>query len=259
MISKNMSPVNEFSPSLWAKLEQELETAVRETKGTRVAAFDADGTLWDADAGETFFDWQIANCALSAFKGIDPWQRYRDLKNPDPRVGYVWLAQISAGSTLNQVRSWADACFKEHKPWPVFESQRRLMEKLRSLDFEIYVVTASVKWAVEPVAALLGIDFDHVIGIETEVVGGVVTDIVKPPVTWRDGKAEGLLARTKGVRPILAAGNTYGDIALLELATHVRLALSTQGSAGGLFDEETKLVEHATSANWSVHPFRARK
>ncbi len=258
MISKKMSPVNEFSPALWSKLERELETAVRETKGHRIATFDADGTLWDADAGETFFDWQIRNCALPAFKGLDPWQKYRDLKNPDPRVGYVWLAQISKGASLNEVRSWAATCFREHQPWPVFDSQRLLIEKLRSLDFEIFVVTASIKWAVEPVAALVGIDFDHVIGIETEVVNGIVTDIVKPPITWRDGKAVGLLARTGGVRPILAAGNTYGDIALLELATHVRLALSTQESAGGLFDEETKLVEHAVRETWNVHPFRPR-
>ena len=150
MISKNASPVNEFDPSLWSSLVSTLEQATHDAHGPRIAAFDADGTLWDADAGETFFDWQIRNCQLPAFRGVDPWQRYHELKNPDPRVGYVWLAQINAGQTLEQVRAWADQCFKNSAPWPVLESQRRLIQKLRELKFDIYVVTASVKWAVEP-------------------------------------------------------------------------------------------------------------
>ncbi len=257
MISKNQTPVNEFSPELWSQIETVLRQ--RAAQGGRlIAAFDADGTLWDADAGETFFDYQIRKCDLPALQGIDAWARYRDLKKPDPRVGYVWLAQISAGFSLAQVRAWASACFSELAPWPVFESQRRLITLLRSLGYEVFVVTASIKWAVEPVAALLGIDHDHVIGIETEVRDGVVTDIVKPPITWRDGKPEGLLAKTGGVRPVLCAGNTYGDIALLQAATHVRLALSTQDSPGGLFDEETRLFEHASSEKWHIHPFRRR-
>jgi phosphoserine phosphatase len=258
MLTKNTTPVNEFSSSLWDLLSSQLEAAAAEAKGPKIAAFDADGTLWDADAGETFFDWQIKNNDLAEFKGRDPWAHYKALKKPDPRVGYVWLAQINEGKKLSEVREWAAQCFAEKKPWPVFESQRRLIEKLRSLGFEIYVVTASVKWAVEPVAALLRIDYDHVIGIETKVVDGVVTKEVKPPITWREGKAEGLLAKTGGVRPILASGNTFGDIALLECATHIRLALSTQDQAGGLFDEETKLVEHASEKRWHMHAFRAR-
>lgn len=258
MISKNASPVNEFSPELWDSLESVLRSAAHASSGRRIAAFDADGTLWDADAGETFFDWQIHNCKLTAFEGLDPWKHYHDLKKPDPRVGYVWLAQISAGQPLAEVRKWAVECFRSLPPWPVFDSQRRLIALLRELDFEVYVVTASIKWAVEPVAALLGIDFDHVIGIETEIRDGLVTDIVKPPITWRDGKAEGLLAATGGVRPILCAGNTYGDIALLQTATHVRLALSTQSEPGGLYDEETKLFEHASTEKWHIHPFRPR-
>lgn len=258
MISKNQTPVNEFSPDLWASIESTLRSAAQSATGPLVAAFDADGTLWDADAGETFFDWQIHNCDLAAFKGINPWKRYHDFKNPDPRVAYVWLAQISAGHKLSEVRAWAAECFKSAGPWPVFSSQRRLIELLRSLGIEVYVVTASIKWAVEPVAALLGIDFEHVLGVETEVRDGVITDIVKPPITWRDGKAEGLLAKTGGVRPVLAAGNTYGDIALLDCATHVRLALSTQEKPGGLFDEESKLVDHARASKWHIHPFRQR-
>lgn len=258
MLSKNETPVNEFSPQLWNTLSNQIDKAAAETRGRRIAAFDADGTLWDSDAGETFFDWQIKNCDLPELKKRDAWAHYKALKKPDPRVAYVWLAAINEGRKLSEVRAWAKQCFDEQTPWPVFESQRRLVEKLRSHNFEIFIVTASVKWAVEPLGALLGIDFDHVLGVETEVVDGVVTNTTKPPITWREGKAEGLLTKTGGVRPLLASGNTFGDISLLESATHVQLALSTQNQPGGLFDEETKLVEHAKIAGWHMHSFRPR-
>jgi phosphoserine phosphatase len=258
MISKNTTPVNDFSPHLWSHLQASLERVARETRGRKIAAFDADGTLWDADAGETFFDWQIHNSGLAGLP-LDPWAEYRRLKRPDPRVAYVWLAQISAGRTLDEVRAWAHQCFAEHQqrsPWPVFESQHKLIQHLRKLDFEIFVVTASIKWAVEPAAQLVGIDHDHVIGIETRVVDNVITTEALHPLTWREGKAQGLLARTGGAAPLFASGNTYGDSALLECATHLRLAVRSQNEPNSLFEEEEKLAVEAEQRGWLIHHFR---
>lgn len=239
-------------------MRESLQTSLREHQGPRIAAFDADGTLWDADAGETFFDWQIHNSKLANMPA-DPWKHYLDLKKPDPRVGYVWLAQINQGHPLAQVREWAKQCFDEMSPWPVFESQQKLIAELKSLDFEVFIVTASIKWAVEPFASLVGIDYDHVIGIETEVRDGIVTNQPKLPLTWREGKAQGLLTRTGGVRPLLACGNTYGDTALLESATHLRLAVSTQNENTSLHEEEEKLAVAARANGWLQHPFRSMK
>jgi phosphoserine phosphatase len=256
MISKNPNPVNEFSPELWSHLKSTLEKAAREAKGPRIAAFDADGTLWDADAGETFFDWEIHHAGLKGLPA-DSWAHYRALKSPDPRVAYVWLAQINEGHRLEDVRKWAAQCLQAHQPWPVFHSQRKLIELLKSLKFEIYIVTASIKWAVEPAAGLLGIDHDHVIGIETKVENGVVTREGVLPYTWREGKALGLLKATGGVHPILACGNTHGDSALIESATHVQLTVATQEKPGGLFEEEEKLRTEAAQRGWLRHHFRA--
>jgi phosphoserine phosphatase len=256
MISNNTKPVNEFSPALWDHLSSTLEKAAAEAKGPRIAAFDADGTLWDSDAGETFFDWQIHNSGLQGLPA-DPWEYYHSTKKVSPPEAYVWLAQINSGHSITQVREWAQRCFAERaEPWPVFESQRHLIQLLRSLDFEIYIVTASIKWAVEPVAALVGVDFDHVLGITTRVHDGIVTSEGMAPITWRKGKADGLLAATGGVRPILASGNTLGDIAMIDTATHIQLAVSTQDQPCGLFDEEAKLRTEAESRGWLMHKFR---
>jgi phosphoserine phosphatase len=255
MISKNKTPVNEFSPTLWDHLEKTLRKAAAEAPGPLIAAFDADGTLWDDDAGETFFDWQIHKAGLKDLP-VDPWGQYHSMKRENPIPAYVWLAQISAGVPLTQVRDWAKACFAERPEWPVFQSQKRLLDLLRSLGFEIYIVTASIKWAVEPVAGLVGVDHDHVLGITTQIENGKVGMNVVHPVTWRQGKAEGLLAATKGIRPIIACGNTYGDTAMLETATHIQLAVSTQAEPGGLFEEEHKLSTEAEKRGWLRHRFR---
>ncbi|MES2854669.1 MAG: HAD family hydrolase, partial [Bdellovibrionota bacterium] len=239
------------------EIDEAIARAKREAKGPLVAGFDADNTLWDSDAGETFFDWQIRHSGLDL--PADPWAHYKALKKPDPRVGYVWLAQINAGRTLEQVREWARACFREKSPWPVYESQKKFVARLRDAGFEVFIVTASIKWAVEPFADLVGVDYDHVLGIETEVVNGIVTDKPVLPMTWREGKASGLMTRTGGVAPAIASGNTYGDSFLLAAATHFRLAVSTQPDTdrgSGLWEEEEKLRLEATQKSWPLHRFR---
>jgi len=258
MISNKQNPVNEFSPDLWDHLSKQLAVAAGNTDGRRIAAFDADGTLWDSDAGETFFDWQIKNSGLANLPE-DPWAYYRETKKKDPIAAYVWLAQINAGQPLEQVRAWAKKCFAEKSDWPVFSSQVLLLDLLRTLNFEVFIVTASIKWAVEPVAELIGIDSDHVIGITTRVENGIVGTEAVHPITWREGKAQGLLAATGGVRPIIACGNTYGDIALIETATHIHLTVSTQNEPCGLFEEEQKLAEEARKRGWLRHEFRSMK
>lgn len=254
MISKKPTPVNEFTPELWSTLDKTLERAA-DSGAPLIAAFDADGTLWDADAGETFFDWEIHHAGLRDMPA-DPWAHYEALKKVNPITAYVWLAQINVGVPLDQVRAWAKTCFKDRGDWPVFDSQRKLIARLRELGFEIYIVTASIKWAVEPVAALVGVDFDHVLGITTRIEEGRVGMEAVHPITWRQGKAEGLLSATGGRRPVLASGNTYGDIALLEIATHVQLAVSSQDQPCGLFEEESKLADEADRRGWLRHKYR---
>ncbi len=261
MISNKMTPVNgynEFSPALCQHLSGSLaEIAKTANSGQQplVAAFDADGTLWDTDIGEAFFDYQIHHCDL---KGLptDPWKYYLDTKKNDHIKAYVWLAQISEGHSLTQVRQWAKEAVMKRAHFPAFTSQKKLITELRGLGIEIYVVTASVKWAVEPAAELLGIDQNHVLGITTKVVNGIISSEPVLPITWRAGKAEALLAATGGVRPVFCAGNTYGDIALLESSSHLRLAVSTQIEANSLFEEERRLKEVAFQNGWLMHGFR---
>lgn len=249
-------PLQQFTPEfkkiLYAKIDQALAEGA-----APIAAFDADGTLWDTDIGENFFDYEIENCNLNALKEVeDPWVYYNTHKIPDPRIAYAWLAQINKGYSIQQVQQWAKQAVESIQPVPVLESMKELVSFLKSRKVEVFIVTASVKWAVEPAASLVGTDFDHVLGITTKVLSNQVTDEVEYPITWRDGKAEALLKRTNNVRPVLAAGNTYGDIALIKTATHINLAVSTQSERNALYEEEVRLANEAKLNNWLRHEFR---
>lgn len=275
MVSKGHESVNEFSSGLLSDLDSAIAAAVLKGRSTGirpVAAFDADGTLWDRDAGEAFFQWQLDNCQFSNLPA-DPWAHYRNWKKKDPHGAYGWLAQISAGAPLSTVRTWAEACYRSHQPWPVFRSIRGLFEKLHEQGFEIFVVTASVKWAVEPMALhLLGVPHDHVLGVETDCVVGasatnpsseelIVTDRVRLPITYRQGKVDALLKATGGRKPAIAAGNTIGDIALLESATDLKLMIQSQSPLisedAELAASEKKLRDHGRPLGWRLHAFRS--
>lgn len=234
------------------KLLNDLE--LRRPKGRAVAAFDADGTLWDTDLGEMLFGHQIANKLVPLPN--DPWGHYENLKiEASHPIAYLWLAQINQGMALTQVRAWAEEAVKKHDPLPIFEAQMRVLEKLKALDVEIYIVTASITWAVEPGARRLGLREDQVIGIETEVVNGIVSHQQKGVITYREGKAQAILERTGGVKPYFASGNTEGDKWLLECATDLRLVMSAspENSENGI--TERKMLKLAAERGWYSHRY----
>lgn len=246
----------DFSLNTWNQIQNLTEKVLNESPGPHYAAFDADGTLWDMDMGEAFFDFQIKKCGL---KGLppDPWQYYNHEKEfGDTRKAYLWLAQINKGQTLKQVHAWAKQCKQEIPNIPLFPAQQKLIEYFQSKSVEIFIVTASVKWAVEPAADLYGIDYAHVMGIETETTDGIVTDKQKGNITWREGKAERILQMTGGKKPFFACGNTMGDFHLLECASEIRLAVASHNESEELFKTETQLTEEAQKRHWLHHRFR---
>lgn len=250
-----MSHFTEFRPEIWNAIETEMESHFNQCGPPYYAAFDADGTLWDGDAGETFFHYQIAHCQL---KGLPEkaWDHYHAWKLTDPLGAYLWLAQINEGQTLAQVRAWAQNCMREHPQWPVFPAQKRLIHWLKGKGVRVFVVTASIKWAVEPLAPLLGLHYDDVIGVQTEVVDGIITPHQKGPITWKEGKAEALLTQTQGVAPLFCSGNTMGDAALIGCSRLLKMAVTYAKPGDEIFETELSLQKLARENNWLSHSFR---
>lgn len=234
---------------------QAIQTRVREAlkQGANpVAAFDADGTLWKCDMGENFFQYKIENNLVQL--PSDPWGEYNRMKQESHPAAYLWLAQILEGKDISEVRKWAKAALGKFQPEvPVFPWMKELISFLKAEGVKVHIVTASITWAVEPAAHLLGVAFEDVIGIETYVRGGSVTTEQKGPISYREGKVEALLARTAAKKPVLAAGNTLGDLALLESATHVQLVNVSDTKEEHNYGTEQELLAIGKKRGWFIH------
>lgn len=250
-----MSKYLDFTSDVWKHIENEIERYLNLHEGPHYAAFDADGTLWDIDAGETFFKYQLDHSQL---KGLpeDPWNHYHHWKELDPRSAYLWLAQISKDHSLAQVRHWGRACLKSNPNWPIYPSQKKLIQFLRSRGIRVYIVTASIKWAVEPFVELLGLHYDDVIGVETKIESGIVTDIINGRITWKEGKAETLLEKTQGVAPLFCSGNTMGDVELINCSQLLKMAVHCSSPGDELYETELSLQKIARENFWLTHSFK---
>lgn len=243
-----------FPNEYWA----EIENVIAEHKSKNlpmVAAFDADGTLWDIDLGENFFQYQIDHKKVPL--PADPWEHYFEMKkvNNDPRPAYVWLAQINKGLAEEEVQKWAQTAFDEIQPNPIFTEQKKLIALLLKNSVKVYIVTTSPKLSVVPGARALGLTADNVIGIETEIENGIITDRKVEPITFRQGKLDALLKKTGNIKPFLCAGNTIGDFELLSGSTHIKLAVSAASRDDKLFKSENELLNLASENNWWRHRF----
>lgn len=243
-----------FPNEYWQKIESTI-VELKNSGAELIAAFDADGTLWDADLGENFFQYQIDHKQVSL--PADPWTHYLEMKkiNDDPRDAYVWLAQINQGKKLTDVRQWAQQAFDSIVPSPLFTEQKKLTEVLQSHGVKIYIITASIKWAVEPGARAMGLTAENVIGVETVVRDGIITNEPKLPITYRAGKVAALLNATNNKKPFLCSGNSIGDFELLECATHLPLAVSAASRDDRLFRSESELFSKAQPLGWWSHRF----
>ena len=250
----NKSGFKDFTVDFLRNIELEIEAHIKKGTPPYYAAFDADGTLWNIDAGETFFQYQIEHSGLRDLPP-DPWAYYHQWKEKDPPAAYLWLAQINKGHSLSQVRNWAQECLKKQKNWPIFPAQLRLIQWLRSQGVRVFVVTASIKWAVEPFAQRLGFHYDDVIGVETKIHNGIVTDEISGVITWKEGKSQALLEKTQGVLPLLCAGNTMGDASLISCSQLIKLAVSCSVEGDELFETELSLQKMARENQWLSHSF----
>jgi HAD superfamily phosphoserine phosphatase-like hydrolase len=242
-----------YSETFWKQLNETL-AELKKNQSPLVALFDADGTLWDTDLGENLFHYTIDNRLVEL--PPNPWEHYLELKkkNSDPRDAYLWLAQIYKGQTLEQVRKWSDDALKNLQPFPVFDDQKKLVDVLRNNQVTIKIVTASITWAVEPGARFLDLQNSDVIGVETLVQNGVITDQKHGVITYRSGKVDGYKQKHSD-QPFLAVGNSEGDVELLEFASRLRLAVSAANREDKLYKSEFQLQEIAKSKGWHFHRY----
>jgi len=210
------------------------------------AAFDADGTLWADDVGESFLRALERDRLLPA----GAWQGYEARHEVDPAAAYIFSATVMEGLEEALVRARAAAFFAEHFERRIFPAVRGLLTALLDAGVRVAIVSASNRWLIEAAAARLGVP--HAIGIAVEVEGGRLTGRPVRPLPVDRGKVEWARALLGGP-PALAVGNGAIDRALLGDARH-RLVVCPADRP------DTALACEARSAGWQIlaveHPCR---
>lgn len=186
----------------------------------RIAAFDADGTLWRPDSGEHFLYYELEHRLVSDEKADWISQRYREYKqgliDEDTMCGE--MVQIHKGLADGLLREAASAYFAERIEPAIFAEMKELVARLLTQGCEVWAVSSTNQWVVEAGVATFGIPGHQVLAVALAMEGDIATDrLIRVPSG--DGKPAALRGALRGTLDA-AFGNSRFDRGMLELATH---------------------------------------
>jgi len=154
------------------------------------------------------------------------------------------IVQLFAGFTLDEVHAFAEATLAEELDMPLSQislggrslprgarflrESVDLLHTLQDHGFDIFSVSGSSKWSVEPVLAYLGVPADRVIGIDLHLEEGILSTEPQKPVPIHGGKVEAL-RRFDQRPPVLVASDSRHDIPLLLASTDLRVYVNSHG------------------------------
>ncbi|MGK0498522.1 MAG: phosphoserine phosphatase, partial [Oceanicoccus sp.] len=210
----------------------------------RIAVFDNDGTLWAEQP--IYFQLYFAFDQLQAMAKADPalaqqWQEkplYKAALSGDLNTvvgfgekGLLELVEIShSGMTTDQfersVNDWVNTAThpttKKLFIQMVYQPMLELLDHLRANNFRIYIVSGGGIDFIRPWAErVYGIPKENVIGSRMsyayDYIDGEPVIMREPTLDFLDDKAEKPIAIHQfiGKRPILAVGNSDGDLQML--------------------------------------------
>ncbi len=212
----------------------------------RAVVFDADGTLWRGDVGEDFLRYLAANNLLVAPPREGAYAKYEAVNHHDPAASYAYAVTVMAGMREDELNLHAGTFFRQRFAGRVFPYVRPLVAQLEANGFDVWVCSASPRWAVEAGAVALGLPKARVIAVESEVSDGRLTSKLLAPVVAGPGKVTWL--KRKGVAPLLAIGNGDLDLDMLAFATHAWVVAPPDGS-------KSMLVREAIARGWPISRF----
>ena len=206
------------APTLSRTSHDFVESVVR--LQPRVAAFDCDGTLWAADAGVTFFDWEIKRGIVPADVSQAMRARYANYTkgtvSEDDMCGEMVTMHkgMSEAAMMEAATEFMAGAF----PNDVFPEMKEVVRRLHENGCEVWAVSSSNEWVIRAGVKQFGIPENRVLATKVEVEKGTVTDrLVRIPSG--PGKAKALREVVqKGIDA--AFGNSRWDIDMLALAEH---------------------------------------
>ena len=153
------------------------------------------------------------------------------------------IVRLLAGYSLAEVRAIAEETFLAEAFSPLGERTlgtttlpkgiRYLREsvdlllELQRRGFDIWALSGSNKWSVEPVFRRLGVPDDHVVGLELKAHDNILSTDAIEPIPVRDGKIPALRRFTAKV-PVLVASDSRNDIPLFLSSANVKVRINSR-------------------------------
>ena len=183
-----------------------------------LAVFDADGTIWADDIGETHLHVLSDGGLVSPSKGHETLlHEYAHRCAEDVHDAYAWGARILAGMDEGLLIESAKEAWARHKP-RLLPPMASIVRALIAAEVDVWVVSASNRWIIEAAVAELGVPAQRVIAVDLEREGGSLSNRVVEPMPNGEGKVGAIDARI-GRRPTIAFGNSVHDVPMLKSAT----------------------------------------
>ena len=208
----------------------------------RVAAFDCDGTLWSGDAGETFFNWEIAKGLVSTEVAAAVRDRHAAYK-----AGKV-SEETMCGEMVSMHKGLANSLLVEAAtefmansfPGKVFPEMLDLVHRLIANGCELWAVSSSSEWLIHAGMKQFGITPDHVLAGAVAIENGTITErIIRLP----SGPGKERALREVAKKNIDAAfGNSRWDTEMLAMAKHAFA-----------INPNPDLEETARKKNWTIY------
>ncbi|MBX2992154.1 MAG: haloacid dehalogenase-like hydrolase [Bacteroidetes bacterium] len=117
-----------------------------------------------------------------------------------------------------------------------------LLKELQQLDFDIWAISGSNKWSVQPVFQQLGIQRDHIIGIDLHTTGNTLSPKVQTPVPVLNGKVETLQALISDP-PLVVVSDSMYDAPLFEYAVGKKVLINSRMETSYTFFKVTGFVK----------------
>lgn len=189
-----------------------------------VAVFDADGTLWAGDCGETLFLALLEKGWLQGEATVSEKLRlYHEKCAADASEAYGWIVQEMAGLKATEVELLANEVMVEFVALEGFPPMIALAQCLQANGWQSWLVSASSSLVVRAGARAAGLRADRVLGVELEENANVLQRRLTQ-VPNLEGKVEAI--ERAGLRPILAAGNSVNDIPMLKMAGEMAISVN---------------------------------
>lgn len=183
-----------------------------------VAAFDADGTLWDGDVAEDFLLWMISEGHVSGTR----WTVYDSTNRHDVPEACRELLRSFAGMALAELRGHVENFWQKSPERTWLPRVVAALREAKALGLTTCVVSASPTLVLEPLRRHVPVD--HVLGLDAAVEGERLTGDVAGVPTFGPGKVT--RAVSLGLPILLAAGNSELDVPLLRASEGVAWAVN---------------------------------